>query len=242
MSISSFPSFIFHSIISEALGSCCFIQRKYRYLGLFYQCKSLLLVAVLSSLLTLSLSHTHSHQTIVKSFNTGTDPLRCAKFIIRKQWIAACSDDMKIFIYNYNTMDKVKEWVAHTDYIRYLEVHPTRPYILSSSDDMSIKLWDWEHNFDCIQTFEGHSHYVMMVKINPIDTNTFASASVDKTIKVWGLMQRTPHCSLSDNGTFGSHTKIVNCIDYYPNSNKPYLLSGSDDCTVKIWDYQMKAW
>jgi len=32
--------------------------------------------------------------------------------------------------------------------------------------------------------FEGHGHYVMMVKINPRDTNTFASASLDKTIKV----------------------------------------------------------
>jgi WD40 repeat protein len=34
------------------------------------------------------------------------------------------------------------------------------------------------------QVFEGHGHYVMMVKINPRDTNTFATASLDKTIKV----------------------------------------------------------
>ena len=27
---------------------------------------------------------------------------------------------------------------------RCLAVHPTQPYILSSSDDMLIKLWDWE--------------------------------------------------------------------------------------------------
>ena len=33
---------------------------------------------------------------------------------------------------------------AHTDYIRCLEVHPTQPYVLSSSDDLQIKLWDWE--------------------------------------------------------------------------------------------------
>ena len=28
---------------------------------------------------------------------------------------------------------------AHTDYIRYIAVHPTLPYLLSCSDDMSIK-------------------------------------------------------------------------------------------------------
>ena len=35
-----------------------------------------------------------------------------------------------------------------------------------------------------LQLFEGHAHYVMMIKINPKDTNTFASASLDRSIKV----------------------------------------------------------
>ena len=49
---------------------------------------------------------------------------------------------------------------------------------------MSIKLWDWSKNWTCAQTFEGHTHYVMQVVFNPKDTNTFASASLDKTIRV----------------------------------------------------------
>ena len=40
-------------------------------------------------------------------------------------------------------------------------MHPTLPYLLSSSDDMLIKLWDWEKGWICTQIFEGHSHYVM---------------------------------------------------------------------------------
>lgn len=81
-------------------------------------------------------------------------------------------------------MDKVKSIEAHTDYIRCVAVHPTLPYVLSSSDDMLIKLWDWEKGWICTQIFEGHSHYVMQVTFNPKDTNTFASASLDRTIKV----------------------------------------------------------
>lgn len=90
---------------------------------------------------------------------------------------------MFIRVYNYNTMDKVKVFEAHTDYIRCVAVHPTLPYVLSSSDDMLIKLWDWEKGWVCTQIFEGHSHYVMQVTFNPKDTNTFASASLDRTIK-----------------------------------------------------------
>ena len=52
------------------------------------------------------------------------------------------------------------------------------------SDDMLIKLWDWDKNWHCSQVFEGHSHYVMMIVLNPKDHNQFASASLDRTIKV----------------------------------------------------------
>jgi WD40 repeat protein len=44
--------------------------------------------------------------------------VRTAKFVARKQWIVTGSDDMFIRVYNYNTMDKVKVFEAHTDYIR----------------------------------------------------------------------------------------------------------------------------
>ena len=91
---------------------------------------------------------------------------------------------MRLRIYNYNTMEKIKDVEAHADYIRFVEIHPAMPYVLSSSDDMSMKLWNWEQNWDCTATFEGHAHYVMMCKFNPKDTNTFASASLDRTIKV----------------------------------------------------------
>jgi len=132
-------------------------------------------------------------------------------------------------------MEKVKEFEAHADYIRSLEVHPTLPFVLSASDDMTIKLWDWDRGFDCTQIFEGHAHYVMQVKFNPKDTNTFASASLDRSIKVWGLGSHTPHYTLE------GHERGVNCIDYYPSGDKPYILSGADDQTVKIWDYQTKS-
>ena len=57
---------------------------------------------------------------------------------------------MCIYVYNYNTAERVKvigepgAIGAHSDYIRSIDVHPTLPYIISSSDDMSVKLWDWE--------------------------------------------------------------------------------------------------
>ena len=50
---------------------------------------------------------------------------------------------------------------------RHIAVHPTLPYCLTCSDDMLIKLWDWDKGWACTQVFEGHSHYVMQLVFNP---------------------------------------------------------------------------
>lgn len=94
------------------------------------------------------------------------------------------SDDLMIRVFNYNTLERVAQFTAHTDYIRGILVHPTRSLVLTCSDDMSVKGWDWEKNWKQVAVFEGHSNYVMGMALNPKDSNTFATASLDKTIKV----------------------------------------------------------
>ena len=46
------------------------------------------------------------------------------------------SDDMQIRVFNYNTLEKVHMFEAHTDYIRSIIVHPTHSYILTSSGEL----------------------------------------------------------------------------------------------------------
>ncbi|KAJ3286524.1 Coatomer subunit beta', partial [Blyttiomyces sp. JEL0837] len=177
----------------------------------------------------------HETQNLVKTFEVTELPVRTAKFIPRKSWLIAGSDDMHLRVFNYQTHEKVTAFEAHSDYIRSVAVHATQPYVLSSSDDMLIKLWDWEKGWRNVMVFEGHSHFVMQVTFNPKDSNTFASASLDRTVKVWSLGSSVP------NYTLEGHEKGVNCVDYYHGGDKPYLVSGADDKLVKVWDYQNKT-
>jgi len=174
-------------------------------------------------------------ESIVRTFEVSEVPVRNAKFIERKNWFVCGTDDMNIRVYNYNTCEKVKEFEAHTDYIRCIAVHPTLPFIMSASDDMSIKLWDWDNLWENSIIFEGHTHYVMQIAINPKDSNCFATASLDRSVKVWGLNSSVPHFQLE------GHERGVNCVSYYAGGERPFLVSGADDNLVKIWDYQTKT-
>ncbi|EGY14091.1 hypothetical protein VD0002_g7741 [Verticillium dahliae] len=175
-------------------------------------------------------------QQIVKTFELTDVPVRAGRFIARKNWIVCGSDDFQLRVYNYNTSEKITSFEAHPDYIRAIAVHPTQPFVLTASDDMTIKLWDWEKGWKCVRVFEGHGHYVMGLAINPKDTNTFASACLDRTVKIWSLGSSTANFTLEAH-----ETKGVNYVDYYPHSDKPYLLTTSDDRTVKVWDYTTKS-
>lgn len=79
----------------------------------------------------------------------------------------------------------------------------------------------------CVYTLTGHSSWVMCVAMNPM-TPTFASSSLDDTIKVWNLQTGELLTTLR------GHTRAVNALAFSPDGK--WLASGSDDYTVRVWD------
>eukprot|EP00828_Plagiopyla_frontata_P048307 TRINITY_DN9219_c0_g1_i2.p1 TRINITY_DN9219_c0_g1~~TRINITY_DN9219_c0_g1_i2.p1 ORF type:complete len:582 (-),score=100.39 TRINITY_DN9219_c0_g1_i2:88-1833(-) len=75
----------------------------------------------------------------------------------------------------------------------------------------------------------------MQMVLNPRDYNILASASLDKTLKVWNLASTGKNAHFTLTG----HQSGVNTLDYY-KGDKPYIISGGDDKLIKIWDYQTK--
>jgi coatomer subunit beta' len=106
------------------------------------------------------------------------------KFISSMEWIIISTVDGFIHVCNYELV-KIKVFKAGPSCVTSLAVHPTSPYVLSSSSGDPIKLWDWDKDWKCIQTFEKeHTTKVCQIVFNPKDTNYFATASEDHTVKV----------------------------------------------------------
>jgi coatomer subunit beta' len=47
---------------------------------------------------------------------------------------------MQIRAFNYNTLERVHGFEAHSDYVRCIAVHPTQPFVLSSSGTIAKNL------------------------------------------------------------------------------------------------------
>ena len=156
----------------------------------------------------------------MKAFEVAEVPVRCVRFIPRKNWFVAGSDDfqLELRVFDYNTHEKVTAFGAHPDYIRCLAVHPSLRVVLTGCDDMTIKAWDWDKQWKCIRVFEGITHCVMGLAFNPKDTNTFASSCLDRSVKTCSLG------TLQSNFTLEAHEKGgVNYVEFYAGADKPYF-------------------
>ncbi|KAM3213897.1 hypothetical protein ACQJBY_066371 [Aegilops geniculata] len=171
-------------------------------------------------------------KTEEKSFEVSAEePVYSATFIEREEWIVAGGGDGYIYVYSYDTMEEIKSFGAHDGHhIRSLAASPTHTFLLSASDDQMIKIWDWKDSWKCMRTFLGHGDCVIQVMFDPNDSNSFASASLDHTVKMWDIYSTT--C----NATLDGQPDGVLCLHYLTDRNQQRLLSGYLDGAAKIWD------
>ncbi|VDK43072.1 unnamed protein product [Anisakis simplex] len=116
---------------------------------------------------------------------------------------------------------------------RYEEAKGVQGEMLASgSDDFTLYLWKPDSDKKAIARMTGHQQLVNQVMFSP-DARYIASASFDKSIKLW--------CGRTGAyiDTLRGHVQAVYQIAWSADSR--LLVSGSADSTLKVWDMQKRG-
>lgn len=106
-------------------------------------------------------------------------------------------------------------------------------FLASCSRDKSIWIWeadDANEEFECISVLQEHTQDVKHVVWHPFE-DLLASSSYDDTIRLWKEDDDDWTCAAQLDG----HQGTVWASDFEKSDSSIRLVSGSDDCTVKVW-------
>ncbi|KAF9949648.1 protein with putative role during mitosis, partial [Modicella reniformis] len=169
--------------------------------------------------------------------------------------LVSCSHDLSIKIWDLQQDYKcVKTLFGHDHSVSAVAFLPSGDMIASASRDRTIKLWEIATGYST-KTIHGHLEWVRFIQPSQ-DGRLLISCSSDQTSRVWDVS--TGECKLELRG----HDNVVECAAFAPVESYPYfreligidighdnwvrglvfhpsgkyLLSASDDKTIKIWD------
>jgi len=131
-----------------------------------------------------------------------------------------------------NTENCTADEIQKKALVKYEEARQGQPErMVSGSDDFTMILWNPESDKKPQTRMTGHQQLINDVKFSP-DSRIIASASFDKSIKLWD--GKTGKFL----GTLRGHVQAVYQIAWSADSR--LLVSGSADSTVKLWSMSTK--
>jgi WD40 repeat protein len=169
-------------------------------------------------------------QQIIKHIKSGDKSAR--RFcLIGQDRIAIGFSDGFIRVFN-NNFELEFAWLAHDLSVFSMIYEDSSHSLLSVGRDAKIKRWllDGE-NTRLVQEVPAHIYAIHDVVVSP-DQQLFASASMDKTIKIWRANDLTL-LKVIDAPRYGSHKNSVNKLLW--SSYQDFLVSASDDKNISIW-------
>lgn len=148
--------------------------------------------------------------------------------------MATNSPDIKV----YDTLDMNCQVVkGHTDIV--LSLASLRNYLLSSSKDNTIRLWEIDpgtFTLTCIGIGTKHTKAVGSVAFGKVSHTTFASVSQDTCLKLWNIpktIEKGTQLNLNCVTTQIAHKDDINCVTISPNDK--LIATASQDKTAKLW-------
>ncbi|KZP12726.1 dynein regulator [Athelia psychrophila] len=105
--------------------------------------------------------------------------------------------------------------------------HPQYSILASSSEDATVKIWDWETG-ELERTLKGHTKAIQDVDFDH-KGNLLVTCSSDLFIKIWDSQNEWKNVK-----TFPGHEHSVSSVKFMPGDQ--FIVSASRDRTIRVFD------
>lgn len=174
---------------------------------------------------------------LIKVIDESTSSVNSISITPEGSRLVSGSEDATLRIYGIPSYEPLGVVKGHERYINHIVT--SEKYVYSASADKTIRKWNIETGL-CVKTFRGHTEGVNKIALTG---NALFSSSYDSTVRAWDV----------DSGellrVFQGHKRLVNSLVYVPSDirkdkdynyadldhNDDSLISGSADCTAKLW-------
>lgn len=131
-----------------------------------------------------------------------------------------------------NSAAKYLDLEGHERAILAVKLSKCSNYVLSSSEDRTMRLWDLK-KVECIRVFKGHGRVVTDCDFHPMNFVPYSkelcllSCSGDSTLRLWNAFDSTAKTIVK-----GHAEGIYRCA-FSPNGGS--FVSSSEDKTIRLW-------
>ena len=147
-------------------------------------------------------------------------------------YFMTCSADRTARLWTTENPAYQRLFVGHDDDVDVVAWHPNSAYVFSASCDKKVRMWAVSNGFP-VRMFTGHTGYVTSMACSP-DGKILASADDAGIIILWDLAPGRLLKRMRGHARGG-----IWSLSWSAESN--VLISGSQDCTVRLWDVHEAA-
>uniref|UniRef100_A0A6N2MXV3 LisH domain-containing protein n=1 Tax=Salix viminalis TaxID=40686 RepID=A0A6N2MXV3_SALVM len=163
----------------------------------------------------------------VGCIRTRNSKVTCCHFSSDGKLLASAGHDMKVVLWNMDTLKTESTTEEHKLAITDVRFRPNSTQLATASVDKSVRLWDANNPSYSLHEYTGHSSPIMSLDFHPKKTDLFCFSDNDNEIRYWNINPFT-----SVRVSKGGNAQVR----FQPRVG--HLLAAASDKVVTIFDVE----